>query len=222
MNDALDAIALSPEFSEDRLALNFTDRFEKALRYVATLGKWFIWDGTRWKIDDTQLARDRVRAVCREYSSRCNASKQAKLIASAKTISAVERLASTDRRVAATIGQFDGDPWLLNTPGGTIDLHTGKLREHHHENRWGRARCRNADAGVESISRPDHRRQRGFDPVSAPDGRVFPDRINPGTCTVFPLWHWRQRQKHLPERNNGGSGRLSLHNTNRDIHGLKP
>jgi putative DNA primase/helicase len=130
MNDALDAFALSPEFSEDRLALNFTDRFENALRYVAALGKWFIWDGTRWKIDDTQLARDHVRAVCRDYSSRCNAAKQAKLIASAKTVSAVERLASTDRRVAATISQFDGDPWLLNTPGGTIDLRTGQLRPH--------------------------------------------------------------------------------------------
>jgi putative DNA primase/helicase len=129
-NSELDAIALSPEFSEDRLALNFTDIFENSLRYVATLGKWFVWDGARWKVDDTQLARDHVRAVCRDFSSKCNEAKQAKLIASAKTVSAVERLSSTDRRVAATIAQFDSDPWLLNTPGGTIDLRTGELREH--------------------------------------------------------------------------------------------
>ncbi len=103
MNAALDALCLSPEFSEDRLALNFTDKFEDSLRYVAALGKWFVWDGRRWKIDDTQLARDHVRAVCREFSSQCNETKQAKLIASAKTISAVERLSSTDRRVAADL-----------------------------------------------------------------------------------------------------------------------
>ena len=129
-NSELDALGLSPEFSEDRLALNFTDKFENSLRYVATLGRWFIWDGARWKIDDTQLARDRVRAVCRDYSSQCNEPRQAKLIASAKTVSAVERLASTDRRIAATIAQFDSDPWLLNTPGGTIDLRTGESRNH--------------------------------------------------------------------------------------------
>lgn len=130
MNEVLDAMALSPEFSEDRLALNFTDRFENSLRFVAALGKWFIWDSARWKIDDTLLAKDHVRAVCRDYSSQCNEAKQAKLIASAKTVSAVERLASTDRRIAATILQFDVSPWLLNTPGGTINLRTGELRKH--------------------------------------------------------------------------------------------
>lgn len=130
MNNELDALALSPEYSEDRLALNFVDRTEQSLRYVATLGKWFIWDGARWKVDDTQLARDRVRAVCRNYSSQCNEQKQAKLLASAKTVSAVERLSSTDRRIAATIAQFDSDLWLLNTPSGTVDLRTGEQRSH--------------------------------------------------------------------------------------------
>jgi putative DNA primase/helicase len=122
--------ALSPEFSEDYLALGFTNRFKVSLRYVAALGKWFVWDGARWRIDETQLARDQVRAICREFSSLCNEPRQAKLIASANTVSAVERLASTDRRIAATIGQFDSDPWLLNTPGGTIDLRTGERRKH--------------------------------------------------------------------------------------------
>jgi putative DNA primase/helicase len=129
-NNDLDALGQSPEFSEDRLALNFTDRFENRLRYVAALGKWFIWDGARWKIDDTLLARDQVRVVCRDFSSQCNEQKLAKLIASAKTVAAVERLASTDRRIAATIAQFDSAPWLLNTPAGTIDLRTGELRKH--------------------------------------------------------------------------------------------
>src|SRR5262249_21613800 len=34
-NDALDALSLSPQFSEDRLALNFADKFESTLRHVA-------------------------------------------------------------------------------------------------------------------------------------------------------------------------------------------
>jgi len=38
------------------------------------------------------------------------------------------RLGSQDRRLAATDEQWDRDPWLLNTPDGTIDLCTGTLR----------------------------------------------------------------------------------------------
>jgi putative DNA primase/helicase len=30
----------------------------------------------------------------------------------------------------ATIDQWDKDPWVINTPGGVVDLRTGKLREH--------------------------------------------------------------------------------------------
>jgi putative DNA primase/helicase len=43
-------------------------------------------------------------------------------------VAAVERLARSDRRIAAAIEQFDADPWLLATPGGVVDLKTGELR----------------------------------------------------------------------------------------------
>src|SRR6185312_13605294 len=42
----------------------------------------------------------------------------------------VERLAAADRRHAATVEQWDSDPWLLNTPTGTIDLRSGTSRTH--------------------------------------------------------------------------------------------
>ena len=32
--------------------------------------------------------------------------------------------------MAATTDQWDANPWLLNTPDGTVDLKTGKQREH--------------------------------------------------------------------------------------------
>jgi putative DNA primase/helicase len=44
----------------------------------------------------------------------------------------VEKLARADRRLAASPEQFDADPWLLNTPAGTVDLRTGELRKHDH------------------------------------------------------------------------------------------
>ena len=32
--------------------------------------------------------------------------------------------------VLLTIEQWDADPWSLNTPGGVVDLRTGRLRPH--------------------------------------------------------------------------------------------
>jgi len=51
-------------------------------------------------------------------------------IASAKTVAAVERLAKSDRRIAATVAQWDSDPWMLNTPGGMVNLRTGVTETH--------------------------------------------------------------------------------------------
>jgi putative DNA primase/helicase len=119
-----------PAFTDDALALSFVDKHANSLRYVAALGKWLLWDDVRWRFDETLLARDHVRIVCRHSASKCNEPKIAKLIASAKTVRAVEHLAQTDRRIAATIDQWDADPWLLNTPSGVVDLRTGQTRPH--------------------------------------------------------------------------------------------
>ena len=51
-------------------------------------------------------------------------------ICSAKTVAAVLRLAAADRRLAITVDQLDRDPWLLNTEAGTVELRTGRMREH--------------------------------------------------------------------------------------------
>ena len=71
-----------------------------------------------------------ARRICREAASECNKDRVAATLASAKTVAAVERLAKADRRLAATADQWDADPWLLNTPGGIVDLRTGARRAH--------------------------------------------------------------------------------------------
>ena len=48
----------------------------------------------------------------------------------AKMVGAVHALARADRRLAATIEQWDADPMLLNTPDGVVDLRNGELRRH--------------------------------------------------------------------------------------------
>lgn len=118
------------EFSDDALARYFADQQQNRLRYVEPWGRWYIWDDTVWKADDSLEAFDIVRAICRERALKAPSERIAAAVLSAKTIAATERLAKTDRRIAATVDQWDGDAWVLNTPGGLVDLRTGQLRSH--------------------------------------------------------------------------------------------
>ena len=86
------------------------------------------WDGTRWQQESTLLAFDLARAVCRDAAERCGNESTRGRICSAPTVAAVPTLARVDRRLAATVDQWDADPWLLNTPGGVVDLRTGETR----------------------------------------------------------------------------------------------
>ena len=122
--------ARPPAFTDEALALRFAEKHADRLRYVAGWNKWYIWTGTHWRQDDTLNAFDDARKICRIASAECNKDKIKKAIASAKTVAAVYSLARADRRLAATVEQWDADDWLLNTPSGTVDLHTGKRRAH--------------------------------------------------------------------------------------------
>ena len=114
--------------TEDALALSFTRRYHRDWRYVAAWGRWLVWDGQRWRTEDTLAATDLIRSVCRQTAVRADNPKVAAKLASASTVGGVERLARADRRHAATTDEWDADPWLLNTPGGVVDLKTGRKR----------------------------------------------------------------------------------------------
>jgi putative DNA primase/helicase len=120
--------AEAPLFSEIDLANTFVDQHESNLRFVFKWGTWMIWDGTRWAFDETMRAFDLSRLVCREAAKRCNKSSEAKALASAKTVAAVERLAKAYRTLAATVEEWDAAPLLFNDTSATIDLQTGYAR----------------------------------------------------------------------------------------------
>jgi putative DNA primase/helicase len=124
--------AKAPPFTDEALTLTFSERHCDDLRYIAAWGHWYEWTGAVWKRDETLRTFNRARAICREASLQCQ-DDIAKSIASGRTIASVERLARYDRRHAATVEQWDSDHWLLNTPGGVVDLRTGKMRHHRAE-----------------------------------------------------------------------------------------
>ena len=113
--EAADDNELPPE-AEDAIALAFADRHAHELRYVNAWGRWIGFAGGHWIEDNTLHTFDRVRAVCREIAAAGEHSPR--VVASAKTIVAVERLARADRRLAATAEQWDDSSWTLNEKTG--------------------------------------------------------------------------------------------------------
>ena len=107
---------LAPDpFTEDALALRFSERHATDLRYIATKGQWQSWDGSRWFSEATHLAFDLARQSCRQDAQKFGNGKPPTNVFSAKTIAAVERMAKADRRQATTIEQWDSNDWLFNT-----------------------------------------------------------------------------------------------------------
>ena len=130
---------ISPEFSDDALALEFAACYRDDLRYVDAWGKWLHYQDGRWARDTDRKFFDLARRVCREASEKYFEivpkphEAVRKQIASSKTVAAVLTMASSDRRLAAIPEQWDSDPWLVNTPQGALDLRMGELRPHRRE-----------------------------------------------------------------------------------------
>jgi P4 family phage/plasmid primase-like protien len=128
-------------YSDDALANAFSEKFAATLKYVPAWG-WLEWAGERWRRIFEVLVMDRARPICRSAAQQCledpdvnptTRERLARSIASARTVAAVERLARGDWRHYTEVSSWDADLWSFNTPGGTVDLKTGALRNHRRE-----------------------------------------------------------------------------------------
>ena len=137
LNKAADPVLIEPPvpppFSEDAIASAFAANFHWEFRYVAAFGHWMFYDGTRWVKENTLAAFDIARVLCREFAEMAENQREARMLTSAATVAAVERMARADRALAATAEQWDAEPWLLNTPSGVIDLRLGANFGHSEE-----------------------------------------------------------------------------------------
>ncbi len=117
--------------------------FGHRLRFCKQLGYWLVFDGTRWCPDHVgevwQCAKLVVRSLAKEAADTNDDSTRKALLSFAlkseekKRIQAMIDLAWSEPGIAILPEALDRDPWLLNCPNGTVDLRTGKLREHRPE-----------------------------------------------------------------------------------------
>ena len=109
------------------------------LRYVHAWGKWLVYRGGRWVIDEkdalvTEFAKRvpqrMMRAQINDKHQRSLEVKYALKSESAGAIAAMVHLARGTPGNIVDHEELDADPYLLNVKNGTIDLRSGKLRDH--------------------------------------------------------------------------------------------
>lgn len=116
--------------TEDGLALAFTGHWGEDWKYCSEWSRWYNWDGTRWNHDRVLYLQHLVREMCRNASNKAEQSKQMQRLASANSMSSVERVIRCDPVHAVATDQWDSHIWLLNTPGGVLDLIKGEMLAH--------------------------------------------------------------------------------------------
>lgn len=113
------------------------------LRHCHPWKRWLVWDGRRWRVDDTaeiqRRAKSLVKTLFAEALEEVDPHRAKRLRAwacsssSAKPLNAMTSLAASEKVVPILPDQMDSDPWAFNVANGTIDLRTGELRPHRRE-----------------------------------------------------------------------------------------
>lgn len=113
------------------------------LRYVPKWKSWLVWNGRFWVNGSDayvmQRAKETVRAIYVESGAaqdpglRQRLAEHAISSESCRSIHAMVDLAKSESAVLTAHTDFDAHPWLLNCPGGTVDLKTGEMCQHRRE-----------------------------------------------------------------------------------------
>ena len=133
-DDEIDAAELSDIWVAER----FLEKHGHEVRWVPAWGKFMFWNGQCWRRDEMQKIPSMVIGVCKEVADRLMRSgatdkekaanqKRAVSICSAGTVQSVQTLLKMEGSIIAPAEVMDADPWVLGTPGGTVDLKTGEI-----------------------------------------------------------------------------------------------
>lgn len=113
--------ALLQNPTEDNVALAFKEVYGKQYVYLHDVGKWHRWTGKRWALDDEGSVLNAIRELARDHNPDGKAA-----TARSSFYKGVETILRHDPGMVHSAGEFDADNYLLNTPGGIIDLRTGE------------------------------------------------------------------------------------------------
>ncbi|MEU6706526.1 DNA primase family protein [Streptomyces wuyuanensis] len=118
-----------------RMAERFVHEHANHLRHVHGIG-WHEWDGARWKADeeraDMRAAVNTVKAALSSLAAldkheRDALYQDARKSESAAGLEGILRIAAALPPVSTASRKLDADPYLFNTPAGTLNLRTGNV-----------------------------------------------------------------------------------------------
>ena len=125
------------------LAERFVSLYGHNVRYCHPWKKPLVWDGKRFRIDDTgsveYLAKRTARSILTEASREEDKYLRSQLIDFAKASesaprrAAMVKLAQSEPGIPILPSDLDKDPWLLNCLNGTLNLKTGELHPHNRD-----------------------------------------------------------------------------------------
>jgi putative DNA primase/helicase len=128
-----------PDLEGDYLnSARFMAAYGDSVRRAPELGRWFIWNGSWWEEDRTDVVLDLASDVVeglrewvtetsdpKEFARR---SRHYEASSRAGRREAMLAVVGTERDVVVRIDDLDAHPMLLAARNGTIDLATGELR----------------------------------------------------------------------------------------------
>lgn len=110
--------------TETDVAAGLVKLYAGKLVYCHTAARWHLYDGAAWREDQAEIGRHIVSEYVAHVRSMFNGETK---LAGASFIRNVESLARSHPALSAHNGMWDRDPWLLGTPGGVVDLRTGRV-----------------------------------------------------------------------------------------------
>lgn len=128
---------LSQSFSDYGNSQRLISLYGEQLRYCHAFEKWLVWDGRRWAIDEGESARDLSQGAIIEFGRQALAAKNqpaAKFAAGCLNSPRITNaLREAKPHLAIRAADLDAHVDLLNCANGTLDLATGKIRQHRRE-----------------------------------------------------------------------------------------
>jgi putative DNA primase/helicase len=116
------------KLTHDAQAKAFVDMQDGNLHYVAENDLWIIHNGYYWEPIPELSIIEGVRLLNRGTALMLNSrsAKLQKILSSRSFAVQTAKFAQGDERCLLPMSELDADPWLLGTPGGIIDLRTGR------------------------------------------------------------------------------------------------
>jgi putative DNA primase/helicase len=130
-------------YSDQYNAEAFVKDHGQDLHYCEDWSRWLVWDGKRWRIDNTgevmRLAKLTIKRLAAQLMDIQGEAEGKAFLAhirkslSMRSLEAMVKSAQSEPGIPITPDAFDRDPWLFNVQNGTVDLRTAALRPHRRE-----------------------------------------------------------------------------------------